>query len=357
MIKMRCLYVICLFSFFFCGASQAADEISLQPNETKVIAIFQKASPRVVFIHRLNKILNKKHKTKQIVPAGTGSGIVWNNKGHIVTNFHVIKKADAISVTIAGKTVPASIVYSEPRKDIAVLKISSPVVLKIIKNYEDYKVAPTKSLLVGQTAIAIGNPYGLDHSLSVGVISALNRTVPGIGGVSIHNMIQTDAAVNPGNSGGPLLDSSGRLIGLNTVIFSKTGASAGVGFAVPADEIKQTVNQIIKHGRVKLAGIGITPTDPKLAKRLGVDQGILISEVLPNTPAASAKLRATKRDKWGRMHLGDVIVAIKGHQIKNYDGLYELLSSIKIGEEVVLTVRRDNLQIYHQIKTIDVAGL
>lgn len=330
---------------------------SLSAYEKNIIKIFQKTSPRVVFIHRMNKIVNRKQKTDKVIPAGTGSGIIWNNQGYIVTNFHVIYGADAISVTLSGKTVPAKVIFSEPRKDLAVLKVKEKNILETIKSYPEYEIAPTSKLLVGQMAIAIGNPYGFDHSLSVGVISALKRQVPGVGGVTIHNMIQTDAAINPGNSGGPLLDSLGRLIGLNTVIFSKTGSSAGVGFAVPADEIKKTVGQIIKYGRVKLAGIGITPVEPKLAKKLGVENGILISEVLPNTPAASAKLKATMRDRLGRLHLGDTIVAIQGRGIKNYDELYNMLSKIKIGDEIVLTVLRDNLQIYHTIKTIDVAAL
>jgi S1-C subfamily serine protease len=353
----RFMYILCLLVSVFCTSLEASNSNNLYLNEKNIISIFQKISPRVVFVNRMSKTKNHKHQQLNVVPAGTGSGIIWNNKGYIVTNFHVIRGADAITVTISGKTIAAKVVSSEPRKDLAVLKVESAEVLKLIKSYPDIQLAPTNELQVGQTAIAIGNPYGLDHSLSVGVISALKRQVPGIGGVNIHDMIQTDAAVNPGNSGGPLLDSSGRLIGLNTVIFSKTGASAGVGFAIPADEIKQTVDQIIKYGRVKLAGIGITPADTKLARRLGVQQGILIFNVLPNTPAAAAKLRPTLRDNWGRMHRGDVIVAIKGQAIKNYDGLYNLLRNVKIGEEITLTVVRDNLQIYHQIKTIDIAAI
>src|SRR3990167_2841068 len=299
----------------------AANPDNFTVYEKNIITVFQKSSPRVVFVNRLNKIKNSKHKQEKSIPAGSGSGIICNNHGYIVTNYHVVHGTDEITVNIYGKTFPAKFIYSEPRKDIAVLKVEAKEILQKIKNYSEFKIAPTSKLLVGQTAIAIGNPYGFDHSLSVGVISALGREVPGAGGVKIRNMIQTDAAINPGNSGGPLLDSLGRLIGLNTVIFSQSGSSAGVGFAVPSDEIVRTVTQIIQHGHVRLAGIGIQPVNPKLASRFGVTRGILISEVLPNTPAEKAKLRPTLRDYWGRLHLGDVIIGINGHPVIDYDAL------------------------------------
>ncbi len=192
--------------------------------------------------------------------------------------------------------------------------------------------------MVGQKALAIGNPFGFDHSLTVGVISALGRQVPGVGGVTIHDMIQTDASINPGNSGGPLLDSMGRLIGMNTAIFSESGSSAGVGFAVPGNEIEHIVNQIIKNGRVKLAGIGFQPVRPSIAQHFGVTRGILVAEVMPNTPAAKAGLRGTYRDGLRRIVLGDIVIGINGHPVKNYDELYHLLSSIEIGKKVKMTI-------------------
>src|SRR5262249_33493907 len=160
----------------------------------------------------------------------------------------------------------------------------------------------------------------------------------GIGGVTIRNMIQTDTPINPGNSGGPLLNSAGQLIGLNTIIYSSSGSSAGVGFAVPAYDIERIVNQIIQHGRVVLSGIGIQPVAPDLARKLGIDEGILIAKVLPNTPAAKLHLRSTFKDAWGRISLGDVIVALNGHTVKNYDALYNLLTDIKVGEKITLSV-------------------
>lgn len=338
-----------------CSPTQAANH--LLSSELDTIHVFQKASPKVVYVHRMTKVVNPVRQSMHVVPAGTGSGIIWDKFGHVVTNYHVIRKADALAVTLGNVTVPVKVIGAEPRKDLAVIKIESQSVLKSLQSYEPFSISPTNELMVGQTAIAIGNPFGFDHSLTKGVISALGRRVPGVGGVTIHNMIQTDASINPGNSGGPLLDSAGRLIGLNTVIFSQTGSSAGVGFAVPGDEIARTVTQIIKHGRAQLAGIGIQPVDPHLARRLGVESGILIADVLPNTPAAQAKLNPTVRDNWGRMHLGDVIVGINGHPVADYDTLYNILCDVKIGESITLTVQREGVKIYHRMKTIDVAGI
>ncbi len=267
------------------------------------------------------------------VKAGAGSGIIWDTQGHIVTNFHVVNGAERLAVSIGNLTVPAKVIGTEPRKDIAVLAISSPKALELLKSYVPFELTHTHDLMVGQKTIAIGNPFGLDHSLSVGVISALGRQVPGAGGVAIRDMIQTDTSINPGNSGGPLLDSKGRLIGLNTAIYSNSGSSAGVGFAVPADDIARIVPQIIKNGRVVLSGIGIQRVEPSIAQRLGVDKGILIADIIPNTPAALAGLRGTGRDHLGRVHLGDIIVALNGHPVKNYDALYNLFTDIKVGEK------------------------
>lgn len=329
---------------------------ALLPNERNNIEIFQKASPKVAYVHRLATVTNQSFQ-KMNVPAGAGSGIVWDDKGHVVTNFHVIKGADDLNITLSNMTVPAKVVGTEPRKDIAVLQIKSPQALSLLKDYKPFEIVRPNELIVGQKAIAIGNPFGLDHSLSTGVISALGRKVPGIGGVTIHNMIQTDTPINPGNSGGPLLNSLGQLIGMNTMIFSGSGSSAGVGFAVPADDIEKVVSQLIKHGRVVLSGIGIQRVESNIARQLGVNKGILIADVLPNTPAAEHKLRGTYRDSWGRIVLGDVIVAINAHPVDNYDMLYNLLSDIKVGEKVTVTIQRENKQMDVTMTTIDIAGM
>ena len=327
----------------------------LLPNERNTIEIFQKAAPKVIFVHRLNMIVNSADEHMKI-PAGTGSGIVWDDKGHIVTNFHVINGVDKLEVTLGKKRFAAKVIGTEPRKDIAVLALTSPKALELLKSFQPFELAHTRDLMVGQKTIAIGNPFGLDHSLTTGVISALGRQMPGVGGVSIPDMIQTDASINPGNSGGPLLDSAGRLIGLNTLIFSKSGSSSGVGFAVSADEISRIVTQIIKNGRVVLAGIGIKRIEPQVAGLLGVRKGVLISGVIPNTPAARVGLRGTLRDNWHRIILGDIIVALNGHPVANYDELYNLLTEVKVGEMVSLTVLRENKTMTYKMKTIDIAA-
>lgn len=351
---LQCLVFVLGFNLSMPGFSLNLD--TLLPDERNTVELFQKSSPKVVYVHRLTTVTHQNARNTH-VPNGTGSGIIWDNKGHVVTNFHVIKGADDLSITLGNMTVHAKVIGTEPRKDIAVLEIKSPQALAYLKTFQPFDIVHLKDLMVGQKAIAIGNPFGLDHSLSRGVISALGRQVPGIGGVTIRNMIQTDTPINPGNSGGPLLNSAGQLIGLNTMIFSQSGASAGIGFAVPADDIERVVTQIITHGRVVLSGIGIAQVQPDMANRLGVHKGILIGEVLPNTPAARLKLHGTHRDAWGRLILGDVIVAINAHPVANYDGLYNLLTEIKVGETVTVSIQRGNKQMDVKMKTIDIAAL
>ncbi|MDQ5884835.1 MAG: hypothetical protein QG556_1175 [Pseudomonadota bacterium] len=345
---------MCLGLFF--STFSFAQSPQLLSEEKNTISVFQKVSPRVAFIHRLTTVVDPFHQSFEVKESGSGSGFLWDDQGHVITNFHVIKGADKFSVSIHGQTSDATVIGYEPRKDIAVLAIQSKKLIAELKNIASLEIAPTAELQVGQKALAIGNPFGFDHSLTVGVISALGRQVPGVGGVKIHDMIQTDASINPGNSGGPLLDSSARLIGMNTAIFSESGNSAGVGFAVPATDIQQIVNQIIRHGRVKLAGIGIQPVSPSIAQHFGIVKGILVADVMPGTPAQLAGLIPTHRDGFGRIVLGDIIIGLNGHPIKNYDELYHLLSQIEIGAKVKLTVLRHSQIVTLAIKTIDIGA-
>jgi len=349
-------FIAFILCFTLISSGYSLNINSLLPDEQNTVNVFQKASPKVVYVHRLATVINRSFRKMQ-VPDGAGSGIIWNDQGYIVTNYHVIKDADNLAITLGKMTVPAKVVGTEPRKDIAVLKIRSPQALSFLKSYKPFEIVHLHDLMVGQKAIAIGNPYGLDHSLSKGVISALGRQVPGIGGVTIRNMIQTDTPINPGNSGGPLLNSAGQLIGLNTMIYSRSGSSAGVGFAVPADDIERIVTQIIKHGRVVLSGIGIQSVPAQIAYKLGVRKGILISDVLPNTPAARLNLRPTQKDTWGNVKLGDIIVALNAHPVDNYDVLYNMLTEIKVGERVTLSIQRGNRQFDLSMRTIDIAGV
>ena len=207
---------------------------------------------------------------------------------------------------------------------------------------------PNAAVDVGQKAIAIGNPFGFDHTLTVGVISATGRAMPGFGGVEIRDMLQTDAAINPGNSGGPLLDSQGQLIGMNTMISSQSGSSAGVGFAVPVSAIRRSVPDVIRFGEVKRAGLGIKLVDDQIAKANGVE-GIVIAEVQRGTPAAQAGLRGLRKRK-GEMFLGDVIVGIDKYSVRNYDDLHNALARFQVGDEVDVTVMRDQAKTRVRLK-------
>lgn len=277
------------------------------------------------------------------VPAGAGSGFVWDDQGHIVTNYHVVQGGDKFVVTYHndGKQYEAEIVGSEPRKDIAVLKVKNPPT----KSIRPVSVGSSKSLQVGQKALAIGNPFGLDHTITEGIISALERKIQGIGGVKIHGMIQTDCSINPGNSGGPLLNSAGELIGMNTMIFSASGSSAGIGFAVPVDSIKQIVPDLIRFGKVNRPGLGIALLEDMYKAYFNVKDGIVIKYVDPASPAGKAGLKGMTRDPRGRYYLGDVILKVDGKAVNSYDDIYNLLENYKIGQEVSVTYMRDEKKV------------
>jgi S1-C subfamily serine protease len=303
-------------------------------DERNSIDVFRMTAPATVYVTQKKVIVDYFAGTSEEVPAGSGSGFVWDKKGHVVTNFHVVRGAQSLSVALHDhRTFEAEVVGVEPRKDIAVLRLVDapadlvPIVLK----------PPGEPLEVGQKAIAIGNPFGLDQTLTTGVVSALGREVKGIGGVTIRDMVQTDAAINPGNSGGPLLDSSGHLIGMNTMIYSASGSSAGIGFAVPVSAIRRVVPQIVATGRAEQVGLGVQ-IDPaqRLERRLGL-RGVVILRVLDGSPAAKAGLKGIQQSAQG-IELGDVIVAINEHQVANYDDLYNTLDRYAPGDRVTVTV-------------------
>lgn len=352
---MSIIRIVLIFSLIATATLAHAEDThttsSLLPNERNTISVFRHIAPYVVNVHKLRGIqpsLDIKQSTQ-----GVGSGIIWNNKGYIITNYHVIDGADGLSVTLnGGTTVSAILIGGEPRKDIAVLQIKDPKALAKIRSLKPLAIADTDHLQVGQKAIAIGNPFGLDHTLTAGVVSALGRTIPGYGGVKISDMIQTDASINPGNSGGPLLDSEGQLIGMNTVIFSNSGTSSGIGFAVPANDIQRVVSQIIHFGRVKQTGIGVQLLPDRIAEKLGV-KGVIIEKVIPNTPAAKANIRGVSIDRTGQLMLGDIIVGVNSKRIKSYSDIYNALEDKAPGSDVILNIYR-NGKIYHlKIKTIE----
>jgi S1-C subfamily serine protease len=305
-------------------------------DERNTIGVFRSTAASAVFVTQQQVVVDYFGGTATEVPAGSGSGFVWDKKGHVVTNFHVVDGARSLIVALQDqRKFPARVVGGEPRKDIAVLKIDAPAdVLTPV-------VLPEREaeLEVGQKVIAIGNPFGLDHTVTTGIVSAVGREVPGAGGVTIRDMIQTDAAINPGNSGGPLIDSSGKLIGMNTMIFSRSGSSAGIGFAVPVASIARVVPQIIATGRAEQVGLGVR-IDPqrRLERRYGL-KGVAIIGVEPNSPAAKAGLRGMTQSPTG-LTLGDVIVRIDDKDVKSYDDLYSLLDRHKVGDKVDVQVRR-----------------
>jgi len=317
------------------AAALARPASALLPEEQNTIRVFQDASASVVFVTNV-AIGQNMFMDEFAIPQGAGSGFVWDDKGHIVTNFHVVQGGDAFLVTLRDQTqLEAKVVGVDPNKDIAVLKVEKADKLKPIK------VGSSDKLLVGQQGIAIGNPFGLDHSLSKGVISALGREVQGIGGVTIRDMIQTDAAINPGNSGGPLLDSDGNLIGMNTMIFSRSGSSAGVGFAVPVAFIKRIVPQLIETGHVSRPGIGVSIlTTGQKYYLIGDQDGVVINQVAPGGPAAKAGLRGVRRTPGARAEAGDVIVGVDDIRVKDFDDLFNALDRYKIGDTVKIKILR-----------------
>lgn len=278
-----------------------------------------------------------------------GSGIVWDSAGHIVTNYHVVEGGDAFIIAFRAdkKQYRAKLIGGDPKNDLAVLQLTEmPKSLTVIQKGD------SKALLVGQKALAIGNPLGLDHTLTTGSVSALDRKIKGYGGVSIQGMIQTDASINPGNSGGALLDSLGRLIGINTMIFNAGGsqASAGLGFAIPVNIVKDVVPQLIQYGKVNRPGLGIGILDDHYAARFGINEGVVIKYVEPKSPAAKAGLQGITRDRRGQYYLGDIIVGINNESIKSYDDLYSTVNNFKIGDKVKVKFIRNGVT-----KVVDVA--
>jgi S1-C subfamily serine protease len=331
-------------------AAAAAPAAALQAEEENTIRVFREASPSVVFVTNV-AIGQNQYMDEFAIPQGAGSGFVWDKAGHVVTNFHVVQGGDAFLVTFDDQTqVQAKLVGTDQNKDIAVLQIEGSS-----EKSKPIKVGSSDQLQVGQQTFAIGNPFGLDHSLTKGIISALGRVVQGIGGVTIHDMIQTDAAINPGNSGGPLLDSSGNLIGMNTMIYSRSGSSAGIGFAVPVAFIKRIVPQLIKYGKVIRPGIGIAIlTSGQKYYLLGDQDGVVIDQVSRGGPAAKAGLHGGRHLPGGRYAVGDVIVGIDAHAIKDFDDLYNALDLYKVGDTVTVKVLRDGKPLTFPIALINI---
>ena len=307
----------------------------LAGDEKATIDLFEQVSPSVVYItsiaHQRDFFSFKVFE----VPAGTGSGFIWDNAGHIVTNFHVIKEATVARVTLADhSTWDAKLAGYDASKDIAVLRISAPA-----SRLTPITVGTSGDLRVGQKVFAIGTPFGFDQTLTTGIVSALGRTIPSFKDRNIEGVIQTDAAINPGNSGGPLLDSSGRLIGVNTQIASPSGASAGIGFAVPVDIVNRVVPQLIQHGRVVRPYMGISPLHDRYARQLG-QRGVIIAEVSKGGAAEAAGLRGTVISRQGEITWGDVIQKVDDRSITTFGDLLTALEEHNAGDTVTVTFTR-----------------
>ncbi|MGV8041410.1 MAG: S1C family serine protease [Thermoanaerobaculaceae bacterium] len=309
----------------------------LTEGERRDIEVFRRASASVAYITTV--ALRRDFFSMDVfeIPQGSGSGFVWDRDGHVVTNYHVVSEGQAVRVTLADQSEwDAKVVGIAPDKDLAVLRITADAAHLV-----PLPVGTSSNLAVGQRVLAIGNPFGLDHTLTTGVLSALGRELKSPSGRVIRDVLQTDAAINPGNSGGPLLDSGGRLIGVNTAIYSPSGASAGIGFAIPVDTVKTLLPQLISHGKPVQPGIGIVPLADYWASRFEIE-GVIVRSVSDGGPAERAGLRGLRMTGAGRVALGDVITAVNGTKVRSVDDLLHAFEAAGVGTRVRLSVRRDD---------------
>ncbi len=316
---------------------RAIDSVTYLTNsEQATIDLFEKSAPSVCYITTLNQQRDFWSRDITEIPSGSGSGFIWDKEGHIITNFHVIQNGEKLKVTLSDRTNwDAEVVGIEPNKDLAVLRIKAPS-----EKLRPIPVGMSSSLKVGQTVYAIGNPFGLDQTLTTGVISALGREITSIGGRPIRDVIQTDAAINPGNSGGPLLDSSGRLIGVNTMIYSPSGASAGIGFSIPSDEVNWVVSDLIKFGEVKRPKIGVELLAPQYAQNWGIE-GAMIIRIEAGSGAERAGLKALEQNSNGDIIFGDIITEVNGKKVSDNNDLYLVLEKLKAGDKIKLKYLRN----------------
>ena len=317
-------------------ATAETTPVFLTNDEQNNISVFKSASPSVVFV--TNTQLRRQRFSLNVmeIPRGSGTGFIWDESGLIVTNFHVVQGANKITIELqSNKSYQATIVGSAPEKDIALLKIDAPN-----EDLQPLPLGDSTSLAVGRKVLAIGNPFALDTTLTVGVVSALGREIKSVTNRTIKNVIQTDAAINPGNSGGPLLNSTGQLVGVNTAIYSPTGASAGIGFAIPVNAVKVIIPQLIEHGKLIRPVLGIETLTDYWTRRLRV-KGVAILSVREGLPAAKAGMVGVREDQRGKIHLGDVIIAINGQNVINEDSLLNQLEQFSPGDNVKVTTLKD----------------
>ncbi len=303
-------------------------------DEANSTEIFSKASPAVVFV--TNKALHRNLFSLDVyeIPRGSGTGFIWDKSGLIVTNYHVIAGAHRLTVTLQDQSEhEAEVVGIAPAKDLAVLRITEPP-----DNLATLPLGDSSQLSVGRKVLAIGNPFGLDTTLTTGVVSALGREIKAPGNRTIHGVIQTDAAINPGNSGGPLLNSLGQLVGVNTAIYSPSGASAGIGFAIPVNTVRDVIPQLIAYGGIQRPVMGVELASDAWIRRNRIE-GVPVVRVFPGKPAAQAGISGAYRGRRGEVLLGDIITHINDRQIRSNDDFFSALEEHKVGDKVSVELR------------------
>lgn len=346
------LFRACLGAVLFCwqglplSATEAPDYLSFSTDdEANTTEVFQLASPAVVFV--TSSELRRQRFTRNVmeIPRGAGSGFIWDaDSGLVVTNYHVVAGADRLTITLEDEQAfQAEVVGLAPERDLAVLRIMDPP-----DNLTELPVGDSSELSVGRKVMAIGNPFGLDTTLTVGVVSALDREIQSPSNRTIRGVIQTDAAINPGNSGGPLLNSLGQLIGVNTAIYSPSGGSAGIGFAIPVNMLKEVIPQLIAYGKILRPILGVELASDQWTRRYGIE-GVAIVRVLRGLPAAESGLVGATRDYRGNIALGDVITAIEDDPIRTQDDYATALEKYQVGDQISITTRRGE-----ELKTFEV---
>ena len=331
-------------------SAQSPREISppgrLGSLERSNIDLFEKVSPSVVQVAGLKPSQRPTAIDAATASIQSGTGFIWDPAGYVVTNSHVVQGTASIVVRLStGEVVTAKMVGVATNYDLAVIRLQNAQTIA-----PAIPIGTSASLRVGQFAFAIGNPFGLDQSLTMGIISALKRRLPTEDGREISNVIQTDAAINPGNSGGPLLDSAGRLIGVNTAIVSPAGANIGVGFAIPVDTVNRIVPQLIQNGRVPVPGVGIVPARESVAFRLGIE-GVIVARTTANSPAARAGIKGINATTNA---LGDVVVGVNSKPVRSLSDLTDELEQAGVGQRVRLSLKRNGQERTVEVDVIDI---
>tara|TARA_R110001599_G_scaffold65838_2_gene185842 strand:+ start:91898 stop:92968 length:1071 start_codon:yes stop_codon:yes gene_type:complete len=340
---------LCLLLIGSTGAAAEVDYLSFATDdEANSTEIFSKASPAVVYVTNTALRRNIFSLNAQEIPQGAGTGFVWDESGLVVTNFHVIAGAHKLTVTLQDRSEhDAEVIGLAPEKDLAVLHIKDPP-----DNLVTLPLGDSSELSVGRKVLAIGNPFGLDTTLTTGIVSALGREIQAPDSRRIRGVIQTDAAINPGNSGGPLLNSLGQLIGVNTAIYSPSGASAGIGFAIPVNTVKEVVPQLISYGRILRPMIGVELASDRWVQRYSIE-GVPVVQVYPGLPAATAGMLGAYRGRRGEVVLGDIILQVDGSPVRSNSDYFDALEKFSPGDNVTILTRRGKETRSYKVKVIE----